>query len=402
MTIATKDTTSVTIERLINASPERLHRAFTSSDELNIWFCNNSFIQAREGGHYLFVWNQEQYSATGFFKEFIANEKFSLTWRSTWEGTESDYAEVFTITLDEVDEGTKVTLLHEGMPEEGKDSYLGQWNKRLDDLKLFIETGAMPNIVNRVIIGIFPQAVPEDRLEDLDLETGTLSMVARLVPDYGAEKAGIEVGDIITHMNGHKVSPTFNMNQTVAGMKPNDQVEVTLVRGEETMTLKMPLSPYPVPDMPENYAGLADIVAPQYDAIMSDLHDLFDNASEDDTNKAPAEGEWSAKMTLAHLIYSEQQVQEQIGAHLANGRPQHWSGNSDARLQAIIDASPTNAEMLATMRREYDETLAIWRNFPEDVANGNTSFLWLDTFNIQGWIQHSQGHMPQMKEAIES
>lgn len=401
MTAPVKDTTSVTVERLVTASPERVYRAFTSSDELNNWFCNNSFIQAREGGHYLFVWNQEQYSATGLIKELVANEKLVLTWRSTWEGTESDTAEMFTVTLDAVDGGTNVILHHEGMSEESKDGTVWQWNKRLDDLKQFVETGALPNIVNRVIIGIFPQAVPEDKLDKLGLEAGTFSMVNRLVPDYGAEKAGIEVGDIITEMNGHKVGPNNNMNQAVQGMKPGDEVDVTLARGDEMLTLKMPLSPYPVPDMSENYAGLVEMIAPQYDAVMSDLHAAFDDASEEATSKRPAEGEWSAKLTLAHLIYSEQQVQEQIGAHLANGRPQHWSGNDDTRLQAIIDASPTNAEMLATMRREYDETLAIWHNFPEETANGNTSFLWLDTFNVQGWIQHSQSHMQQIRDAIE-
>lgn len=401
MTAPVKDTTSVTVERLVKASPERLYRAFTSSDELNNWFCNNNFIQAREGGAYLFIWTQEQYSASGLVKELVENEKLVLTWRSTWEGTESDYPEIFTVTFDTVDEGTTVKLHHEGMPEKGKEGTAWQWNKRLDDLKLFVETGALPNIVNRVIIGIYPQAVPEDKIEELGLEAGTYSMVARLVPDYGAEKAGIQVGDIITEMNGQKVGPNNNMNQAVHGMKPGDEVDVTLARGDEMMTLKMPLSPYPVPDIPSSYAELVEIVAPQYDAIMDELHEIFDNASEEATSKRPAEGEWSAKMTLAHLIYSEQQVQEQIGAHLANGRPQHWSGNDDTRLQAIVDANPSNAELLATMRREYDETLAIWRNFPEDVAKGNTSFLWLDTFNIQGWIQHSQGHLAQIKEAIE-
>ncbi len=401
MTAPVKETTSVTVERLVKASPERLHRAFTSSDELNNWFCNNSFIQAREGGAYLFIWNQEQYSATGLIKELVTNEKLVLTWRSTWQGTESDYPEIFTVTFDEVDEGTNVTLHHEGMPEEGKESYNWQWNKRLDDLKQFVETGALPNIVNRVIIGIYPQAVPEDKLEELRLEAGTFSMVSRLVPDYGAEKAGIEVGDIIIEMNGHKVGPNNNMNQAVQGMKAGDEVDVKLARGDEIITLKMPLSPYPVPDIPNSYAELVDVVAPQYDAIMNDLHELFDNASEEATSMRPAEGEWSAKMTLAHLIYSEQYVQEQIGSHLANSSPRYWSGNNDTRLQAIIDTSPSNAEMLATMRREFDETLAIWRNFPNDLAEGNTNFIWLDAFNIQGWVQHSQGHMVQITEAIE-
>ncbi|MEO1290987.1 MAG: SRPBCC domain-containing protein [Chloroflexota bacterium] len=402
MATPTKETTSVTVTRTINASAERLYNAFTSRDELNRWFCNTSFVNAQENGHYLVIWTQEQYSATGQFKEVVENEKLVMSWRSTWEGQESEYGETLTITFSDDDDGTDVTFYHEGMPEEGKQSYEWQWNKRLDDLKLYIETGALPNIVNRVIIGIYPSAVDEETAEAVGLEAGTYAEVARLVPNYGAEKAGILVGDVITHMNGEKVSSSNPMNMTVADNKPGDEVEVTLVRDGETLTLSMPLSPYPVPDMPENLADLAEQVAPQYDAIMEQLHDIFDGVSEELADSAPADGEWNAKMVLAHLIYSERYIQETTGSFLANGSPQHWSGNDNSRLGAIVAVNPTVNDMLNALRHAYDETLALWRNFPQETQDNNATIVWSETFGIQGWIQHTQTHMPQIQEAIAS
>ena len=100
MSVPTQTTSSVTVSQTINASPARLYAAFTSRDEINNWFCNNSFVQAQENGHYLFIWTPENYSATGQFKELVENEKLVLTWRSTWEGNESDYAEKLTITFE--------------------------------------------------------------------------------------------------------------------------------------------------------------------------------------------------------------------------------------------------------------------------------------------------------------
>lgn len=402
MTAPAKETSSVTVERIVNASRERLYKAFTSRDELNNWFCNNSFVQAREGGSYLFIWNAEKYSANGLYKELVENEKVVLTWRSTWEGNESEYPEILSITFDEVDAGTKVTFFHEGMPDEGKESYEWQWNKRLDDLKLYVETGAQPNIVNRIIIGIFPTGIPQERMNALGLKAGEGTMVGNLVPGFGAEKAGLQAGDIITHFKGEKISPNNQMNVIIKDNKPGDEIEVTAIRGEETLTLIMPLSAYPVPEIPETYAELVDLVAPQYDTLIEELTALFEGVSEEQANKAPADGEWSALMVIAHLIYSEGNFQDAIGAHLANGSPQHWAGNDSTRLGAIVAVNPEIEGMIAALHREFDETLAIWRNFPDDTANSNKGFLWSDAFAVPGWIQHSQGHFTQIKETLEA
>lgn len=396
------ETTSVTVERVIDATPERLYAAFTSRDELNNWFCNNSFIQTHEGGRYLFVWTTEDYSATGQVKKIVENEKLVFSWRSTWQGEESDYAETFKVKFEEADDGTKVTLIHKGMPEDGKEGYEYQWNKRLDDLKQYVETGGVPNIVNRVIIGIFPGAVSNERAEELGLEQGLFSRVANLVPDLGAEKAGIQIGDIITHMNGEAVTTQNNMSMLVQDNKPGDEVEVKLVRGDEKMTLAMPLTAYPVPPIPSSYEELADNTASQYDALMGSLREVFDGVSEADADKRPAEGEWSAKLTMAHLIYSERRVQEQIGGRIANGQPRHWSGNSDARLQAIVATNPTIEDLLSALKREQDETLALMRHFPEDIQQANKNHLWSDGFGLSSWVQHTQSHIPQITEAIEA
>ena len=397
-----KETTSVTVERVVDEGRERLYQAFTSRDEVNNWFCNNSFVQGREGGLYLFIWNTEKYSATGLYKEVVENEKIVLTWRSTWEGNESEYPELLTVTFDEVGAGTKVTFFHEGMPDEGKEAYEWQWNKRLDDLKLYVETGAQPNIVNRIIIGIFPTGIPQERMDELGLKAGEGTMVGSLVPGYGAEKAGLQTGDIITHFKGEKITPDNPMNVIIKDNKPGDKIEVTAVRGDETLTLTMPLSPYPVPDIPESYKALADSVAPQYDKIIADLEAMFEGISEAQANQAPSESEWSANMVLAHLVYSEDNVQDSIGAHFANGSPQHWSGNDSTRLGAIVAVNPGVKGMIQALGREFDETLALWRNFPDDTASSNKGFLWNDAFAIAGWIQHTHNHMQQIKEAIEA
>lgn len=403
MAIPTTTQTSVSISRTISASAERLYKAFTSRDELNRWFCNNSFIQAQENGAYVFVWNVEQYTATGIVKSLEENQSLTMTWRGTWQGeSELEDSEV-TVHFEDHDDHAVVTLTHANITEEGQEGYETQWNKRLDDLKLYVETGGLPNIINRVIIGIFPGPVSESRLDELGLDTNQAVLVTNVIPDFGADKAGIQAHDVIVAMDGVDIGPQQPMNVIAATKKPGDKVDVTLYRGSEKMNLTMELSAYPLPDIPESFEALAEQTAQQYEQVFKDLSALFDGVSEAEADKAPAEDGWNTKLVLAHLIYCEDRIQDQIGARFArNGQPQHWSGNDNTRLQAIVDGYPKVDDLLTLLRREYDETLNLYRNFPEKAAQENKGHLWGEAFSINGWIQHTRGHFSQIQAAIEA
>lgn len=394
--------TVVTVERTVKATPQQVYRAFTNRAELNNWFCNNSFVQAQENGAYVCIWNQEQYTAAGIFKKLEENKAIEMTWRGTWKGDIEAADSIFSITIAEDGDKSIVTLTHRDIAEDSAESYDWQWNKRLDDLKLYLETGALPNIINRVIIGIWPAALSDKRAEELGLEKGHGTLVTNLVPDFGAEKAGIQVNDIIVAIDGNAVTPQSNMNMLVQDKKPDDSVKVTFYRGSEKQTLTMNLSGYPVPDIPESMTALADNMTEQYKQLFKELSAMFEGAGEEAAGKRPAEDEWSAKLVLCHLIYSERRVKEGTAGRITGGQPQHWSGNHDARLQAILDVYPTSDDLLQLLHREMQENVAMWRNFPQDIQDDNTHAVWGEAFGIAGWVQHTQGHFSQIKAAIEA
>jgi uncharacterized protein YndB with AHSA1/START domain len=402
MAVPTLTKTSISLSRTISATAERLYTAFSSRDELNRWFCNNSFMQAQENGAYVFIWNAEQYTATGIVKALEENKSISMTWRGTWKGeSEADDSEI-AIRFEENGGETIVTVTHSDITEEAKEGYETQWNNRLDDLKSYVETGALPNIVNRVIIGIFPGPVSQSRLDELGLEAQQAVLVTNVIPDMGAEKAGIKEQDVIVALDGTDISPQQPMNVIAQSKKPGEKVDVTLYRGDEKMTLTMELSAYPVPDIPETFEALADSIAEQYEQTFKDLSALFEGVSEEEAGNPPAEGEWGAKLVLAHLIYSENWLQDGIGGRITGGQPQHWSGNNNDRLQAIVDVYPNTQDLLDLLRREYDETLSLYRNFPEDTTAANKGHLWGEAFAINGWVQHARGHFSQIEAAIEA
>lgn len=85
-----------------------------------------------------------------------------------------------------------------------------------------------------VVIGIVP-----DR-EDGSNQPGW--RVAAVMPNGGAGKAGIKPGDRITSVNGHPVSNVSDYRAATKNSKPGETVDVVVVRGDETLELKVELS----------------------------------------------------------------------------------------------------------------------------------------------------------------
>ncbi|MBY0524848.1 MAG: S1C family serine protease [Gemmataceae bacterium] len=60
-----------------------------------------------------------------------------------------------------------------------------------------------------------------------------------------AEKAGFKPGDVITKFDGQKIENFNDLSGLIAKKKPNDEVNVEVLRGEETVTLKVKLAKRP-------------------------------------------------------------------------------------------------------------------------------------------------------------
>lgn len=85
-----------------------------------------------------------------------------------------------------------------------------------------------------VVLGIIP-----DREDDSDKPGWR---VAAVMPNGGAGKAGIKAGDRITSVNGHPVGNVADYRSATKNSKPGETVDVVVVRGEETLDLKVELS----------------------------------------------------------------------------------------------------------------------------------------------------------------
>lgn len=107
--------------------------------------------------------------------------------------------------------------------------------KVLNDIERF---GA----VKRGYVGISFADLNPDVAQQLNISNTTGLYVKSLVPNGGAEQAGIKPGDIITKVDGQAVYQSSDLQERVGEMQPGDKLALTVLRnGEEkdfNVTLK--------------------------------------------------------------------------------------------------------------------------------------------------------------------
>ena len=152
----------VTITRTINAPSDLVWRAWTDAELMRQWWGPKRFtspackIDLRIGGEYLNCMRApdgQDYWSTGVFKEIVEPERLVMTDSfadpegnivpASYYGMNGDWAVemLVTLTLEEQDGKTKLTLVHsgiEGFSGEDISNMRQGWNESLDKLEEFL------------------------------------------------------------------------------------------------------------------------------------------------------------------------------------------------------------------------------------------------------------------------
>ena len=113
-------------------------------------------------------------------------------------------------------------------------------NKVVDDLKQY-------GTVQRAMIGIQGSDVSryvdseKDKGNEVDLGTMEGIYVAEVVEDGAAEDAGLKKGDVITHIDGKKVTKFGELSGMIAQKRPGDKVTLTYLRDKKKQTATLTL-----------------------------------------------------------------------------------------------------------------------------------------------------------------
>jgi serine protease Do len=97
------------------------------------------------------------------------------------------------------------------------------------------------------LLGVSTQPVTPALAAQLGLSVDEGALV-RAAPAGGpAAEGGIEVGDVIVAVAGEEVTDNDSLQERLLEHEPNERVEVTVIRGTETVTIEVTLGVRPLP-----------------------------------------------------------------------------------------------------------------------------------------------------------
>ncbi|MES2040762.1 MAG: PDZ domain-containing protein, partial [Pseudomonadota bacterium] len=100
----------------------------------------------------------------------------------------------------------------------------------IDEAMRVVEQLKSAGKVVRGYLGVERIDVPKEVAEGLGLAKAQGALIQRVMPGSPAEKAGVEVGDVIQKVNGTVIDKAVDLNRVVGDIKPGGKATVTVWR----------------------------------------------------------------------------------------------------------------------------------------------------------------------------
>ncbi|MDO5530469.1 DegQ family serine endoprotease [Sutterella sp.] len=87
--------------------------------------------------------------------------------------------------------------------------------------------------VTRGYVGVYIQQLTQELADSFGLKTPEGALVTKVEKGSPAEKAGLKEGDVITALNGRKVTSSVSLPMLVSSIRPGTKAELTIVRDKK-------------------------------------------------------------------------------------------------------------------------------------------------------------------------
>ena len=395
--------TAARVTQNVKASPEQVFYAFTHGTALREWLCDFATVQPRPDGRIYLAWDSG-YTMSGAFTQVEPGKALGFTWLGRGEPGPTRV----TVEMTPAGEMTLVTLTHgeimSGQAWEGLEKkFVIDWTENLENLASVLETGIDLRLARRPMLGIYLNDFDANIARQMGVPVSEGARLDGVVAGMGPANAGLQKDDIMVSLGGMPLKSNESIRPAISGKRAGDVVDVTYYRGADKQTVKMTLSARKMPEVPFDPVVLAEQVRVNYASDYAELERCLKPVTEVQAAHRPVPGEWGVREVLAHLIIDERDSQEFItlltfGEELVT---EGSSGNFNPRIDALVQAYPTIAELLALLRRTNTETIALIAALPAEFAARKGSYYRVG-YGLLQLSGHILGHLDQIKAAVAS
>lgn len=383
----------------LKAPVEQVYRMFTNRIGFEEWLCDTASISPTPGGRVFLSWNTG-YASAGMYRELKSNKHLEFTWRGSHDPAETRV----TIRLVKKGASTLLTLIHsdiwQGKKWEKTEQEIREgWVTGLRNLASVLECGPDLRITTRPMLGIYlGEPLSPDLAKTIGVPVSEGVRLEGVIPGLGAQQCGLQKDDVLVELEGTPLRTVDDIAPVMRGRKAGDTLQVTYFRGQAKQTAAMLLAPRKTFDLPASAQSFADFLRQQYAATDQELFGFLATITDEDAGIKPTNDEWNIKQVLAHLILCERDLQTIIHAAILS-EPAGFVDNTPARIQALLTAYPTLAELMAEFRHAEKETLAFVEALPATFTARKSSF-WVLANNIYNFNDHTREHLEQMRGII--
>ncbi|MBI3159772.1 MAG: SRPBCC domain-containing protein [Chloroflexi bacterium] len=381
------------------SDPKQVYFALTNPQTLEGWFANNVEADVRPEGRFYAWWNQG-YWAAGTFGEIKEAESVAFT----WQGSGAPGPSQVLVRLAAEDGGTKLTVEHSGLGKSEAWKKAAQeiqagWEAALLNLESVLVRGLDKRLFDRPFVGIMiagALSAEQAKEQGLDIKGGI--NLSGTVAGTGAEAAGLQNGDVLVSLGGDEIVDFQSLTAVIGKHKAGDTVKIEYYRGGEKQAADMTFSHRPIPEVSSDPKEFAVEIGKQFEEANRELAALFEGVSEEEAVRRPADTEWSAKETLAHLLMNEYWNLMNVSTEAQGERPPNY-GNDLGSVGALAASFPTVADLLRTFERAAAATAGAIAAMPEELQKRRFSLMNMAQA-YQYTPNHTRGHFDQIRNAI--
>jgi hypothetical protein len=207
----------------------------------------------------------------------------------------------------------------------------------------------------------------------------------------------LQPGDVLVQIAGLPVAGFATFRAALAAHQAGDTVPMTFYRAATRHTVPLTFAPRPGVAPPASAAELVALARDGYAVVDAELAACLAGVSEATAAARPADGGWTIKEIVAHLLALELDAQTWLTVIIEDGHAEWpFHANTTERLAALVTAYGSLPALVAALERAEAVNLALLAGLPPAPVRRRHQLVPFAAHLREGLVDHAREHFAEI------